>query len=79
MDTISADFSRAREVYELLQELDRHIGAQDASGRALLYRAKEGLPAADDQHRSAPGTRPPAVGFVPLHGHGIERQITVIA
>jgi hypothetical protein len=43
MDTISADFSRAREVYELLQELDRHIGAQDASGRALLYRAKEGL------------------------------------
>jgi hypothetical protein len=35
--------SRAREVYELLQELDRHISAQDASGRALLYRAKEGL------------------------------------
>ena len=42
-DAISPDSSRAREIYELLQELDRHIGAQDASGRALLYRAKEGL------------------------------------
>jgi hypothetical protein len=43
MDTLSPDSSRARQVYELLQELDRHISAQDASGRALLYQAKEGL------------------------------------
>jgi hypothetical protein len=43
MDTLSPASSRARQVYELLQELDRHISAQDASGRALLYQAKEGL------------------------------------
>jgi hypothetical protein len=43
IDAIPVHSSRAREVYELLQELDRHISAQDASGRALLYRAKEGL------------------------------------
>jgi hypothetical protein len=31
----------AREVYKLLDELDGHINGQDASGRALLYQAKE--------------------------------------
>jgi hypothetical protein len=43
IEAIPVHSARAREVYELLQELDRHISAQDASGRALLYRAKEGL------------------------------------
>jgi hypothetical protein len=33
----------AREVYELLNELDRHINSSDASGRAVLYQAKERL------------------------------------
>jgi len=33
--------ARVREIHELLQELDRHISAQDASGRALLYQAKQ--------------------------------------
>jgi hypothetical protein len=37
------DMSGAREVYELLNQLDRHINGQDASGRALLYQAKERL------------------------------------
>lgn len=31
----------AREVYELLDQLDSHINGKDASGRALLYQAKE--------------------------------------
>jgi hypothetical protein len=31
----------AREVYSLLDQLDRHINAQDASGRVLLYQLKE--------------------------------------
>lgn len=43
IETISVDSVRAREIHELLQELDRHISAQDASGRALLYQAKERL------------------------------------
>jgi hypothetical protein len=38
-DTI--DMTGARELYELLDELDGHISAQDASGRVLLYQAKE--------------------------------------
>lgn len=38
-DTI--DMSEAREVYKLLEALDGHINGQDASGRALLYQAKE--------------------------------------
>ncbi len=38
-DTI--DMSGAREVYKLLEQLDGHINGQDASGRALLYQAKE--------------------------------------
>ena len=42
--TIRADainVAGAREVYELLDQLDSHINSQDASGRALLYQAKE--------------------------------------
>ena len=35
------DMTGAREVYKLLDELERHIQGQDASGRALLYQAKE--------------------------------------
>lgn len=31
----------AREVYELLNQLDGHLKGPDASGRALLYQAKE--------------------------------------
>jgi hypothetical protein len=31
----------AREVYALLDALERHINAQDGSGRALLFQAKE--------------------------------------
>ncbi len=38
-DTI--DMTAAREVYKLLDELDGHLNRQDASGRALLYQAKE--------------------------------------
>ena len=33
----------ALEVYKLLDELDRHINSHDASGRAVLYQAKERL------------------------------------
>lgn len=39
VDTI--DMTGAREVYKLLDELDSHINGKDASGRALLYQAKE--------------------------------------
>lgn len=35
------DMTGAREVYKLLEELDSHISGKDASGRALLYQAKE--------------------------------------
>jgi hypothetical protein len=42
-DVSAMDMSGAREVYELLNQLDRHINGQDASGRALLYQAKERL------------------------------------
>jgi hypothetical protein len=42
-DASEMDMSGAREVYELLNQLDRHINGQDASGRALLYQAKERL------------------------------------
>ena len=38
-DTI--DTTGAREVYKLPEELDGHINGQDASGRVLLYQAKE--------------------------------------
>jgi hypothetical protein len=37
------DMDGAREVYGLLEQLDRHINSHDASGRALLYQAKERL------------------------------------
>jgi hypothetical protein len=40
-ETYAIDMTGAREVYKLLDELDRHINSQDASGRALLYQAKE--------------------------------------
>jgi hypothetical protein len=43
IDASVMDMSGAREVYELLNQLDRHINGQDASGRALLYQAKERL------------------------------------
>ena len=42
-DTSVIDMGGVREVYELLNQLDRHINGQDASGRALLYQAKERL------------------------------------
>jgi hypothetical protein len=40
-DIHAIDTTGAREVYELLNKLDSHIPGQDASGRALLYQAKE--------------------------------------
>jgi hypothetical protein len=40
-DADTIDMTGAREVYKMLDELDGHINGQDASGRALLYRAKE--------------------------------------
>jgi hypothetical protein len=40
-DTSAIDMIGAREVYKLLEELDRHINSQDASGRVLLYEAKQ--------------------------------------
>jgi hypothetical protein len=40
-DADTIDMTGAREVYKLLDELDRHINRQDANGRALLYQAKE--------------------------------------
>lgn len=40
-DTSAIDMTGAREVYQLLEELDRHINSQDASGRVLLYEAKQ--------------------------------------
>ena len=40
-DADTIDMTGAREVYKLLDELEGHISATDASGRALLYRAKE--------------------------------------
>ena len=38
-DTIHV--AAAREIYDLLDELDKHMNREDASGRALLYRVKE--------------------------------------
>lgn len=40
-DKSTIDITGAREVYKLLEELDRHINSNDASGRVLLYQAKE--------------------------------------
>lgn len=30
-----------REIYDLLNELDKHMTREDANGRSLLYRVKE--------------------------------------
>ncbi|MFL6603725.1 MAG: hypothetical protein ACJ8R9_20695 [Steroidobacteraceae bacterium] len=40
-DADAINVAGAREVYGLLDQLDRHINGQDASGRALLYQLKE--------------------------------------
>ena len=40
-DADTIEMTGAREVYKLLEGLDGHISGQDASGRALLYQAKE--------------------------------------
>ena len=40
-DANTIDMTGAREVYELLEQLEGYINGQDASGRALLYQAKE--------------------------------------
>ena len=40
-DADTIDMTGAREVYKLLDELEGHIKPPDASGRALLYQAKE--------------------------------------
>jgi hypothetical protein len=40
-DANTIDMSGAREVYNLLDQLESHVNGQDASGRALLYQAKE--------------------------------------
>ncbi len=42
-DMSAIDMSGAKEIYELLNQLDPHINGQDANGRALLYKAKERL------------------------------------
>jgi hypothetical protein len=42
-DGCALDMAGAREAYELLEKLDRHINSHDASGRALLNHAKERL------------------------------------
>jgi hypothetical protein len=40
-DANTIDMTGAREVYDLLEQLEGHINGLDASGRALLYQAKE--------------------------------------
>lgn len=40
-EAAAIDMMEARRVYELLGELERHINAQDESGRALLFQVKE--------------------------------------
>ena len=40
-DSSAIDLTGAQEVYKMLDQLDPHISSQDASGRALLYQAKE--------------------------------------
>ena len=42
-DASALHMNGALEVYKLLNELDRHINSHDASGRAVLYQAKERL------------------------------------
>lgn len=43
IDASARHMDGALEVYKLLDELDRHINSTDASGRAVLYKAKERL------------------------------------
>jgi|SwirhisoilCB3_FD_contig_51_3966888_length_367_multi_5_in_0_out_0_1 hypothetical protein len=43
IDSGALHMNGALEVYKLLDELDRHINSHDASGRAVLYQAKERL------------------------------------
>ncbi len=43
IDASAPHMDGALEVYKLLDELDRHINSSDASGRAVLYQAKERL------------------------------------
>jgi len=43
IDAGALHMNGALEVYKLLDELDRHINSHDASGRAVLYQAKERL------------------------------------
>jgi len=43
IDANALQMNGALEVYKLLDELDRHINSYDASGRAVLYQAKERL------------------------------------
>lgn len=33
----------AKEIYQLLESLESHVGQQDAGGRAVLFKAKERL------------------------------------
>jgi hypothetical protein len=40
-DADAINVAGAREVYSMLDQLDRHINGQDASGRVLLYQLKE--------------------------------------
>ena len=40
-NTGAIDITGARDIYKLLDELERHINGEDASGRALLYQLKE--------------------------------------
>ena len=40
-DADTIDMTGTREVHNLLEELDCHVNGRDASGRALLYQAKE--------------------------------------
>ena len=43
IDSGALHMNGALEVYKLLDELDRHINSHDASGRAVLFQAKERL------------------------------------
>jgi hypothetical protein len=40
-DTIAIDMTAARDVYQLLEDLEGHVSAKDPSGRAKLFQAKE--------------------------------------
>ena len=40
-DAAAIDLATIQGIYRLLDELEPHIGGQDAGGRALLYQVKE--------------------------------------